>query len=460
MEISKYADEVLNIYNYYNGAIIVDRKGIIEYYFNNRTDINTIVENDIIGKSLFDIYSSISPETSTLMEVMRTGQPILNTFRRQTNYKGEEYGAICSTFPISSGDQIIGAIEIFWYMEERSKYLNIFLAGTQKGLQNKRHALDDIVSTSGIMQELKEKIIKVAGTSSTIMISGETGTGKELVGQAIHSYGSRSQGLFISQNCASIPENLLESILFGTVKGAFTGAENRTGLFEATCGGTLMLDEINSMDPLVQAKLLRAIEEQRIVRVGGTEEIPVDVRIIAVTNNDPIQCVKEGQIREDLYYRLNVVRLNVPPLRKRKEDIIYLTDHYMDFFNKTMDRKIQGISDSVMEEFYRYDWPGNVRELRNMIERGFNLCEGHVIEKKDLDMFMFTSGSDLKSMRKNFEKHIIQEALNLGGTYIDIARSLGITRQTLNNKMKEYKLYEGVKYAEVKRVRSGNIESI
>ncbi len=237
------------------------------------------------------------------------------------------------------------------------------------------------------MQTLKERIVKVARTKSTVMIYGETGTGKELVARAIHNGGSRKNKRYLSQNCAAIPENLLESILFGTTRGSFTGAENRPGLFEIASGGTLFLDEINSMDLAVQAKILKAIEEQKIRRIGGTEDILIDVRIIAATNEDPLLCMQRGSLREDLYYRLKVVQLNIPPLRNRKEDIRPLTEYYINFYNTVMGKSIQKVDAQLMRLFYQYSWPGNVRELRNMIEGGFNLCENDVLCVDCLDRY-------------------------------------------------------------------------
>ena len=456
MGLSNYAEQILNIYNYYNGAIMVNRRGMIEYYYNNRKDINTLTEKDVLGKSLFEIYSSIDMENSTLMEVMRTGQAMSSVYQSLVNFKGEKYGAICSTFPIFDNNKIIGAIEIFLYLEERDKYMNIFITGAEAKGPKRYYVLDDIISVSRSMNLLKGRILRLSDTDSTVMIYRETGTGKELVAQAIHANGRRSGKRFLSQNCAAIPENLLESILFGTVRGGYTDAENRMGLFEAANGGTLFLDEINSMDISVQAKILKAIEEQQILRIGGLEEIPIDVRVIAAMNADPWQCVEEGLLREDLYYRLKVVQLNIPPLRDRKEDILPLTAYYLDFFNRTMQKQIKDLSDEVKSLFFHYQWPGNVRELRNMIESGFNLCEGEIIEKEDIDINLFnlanenTSGLKadkggegfLKEQIRIFERKAITDAIKKCDNLIKAADCLGISRQTLNNKMKELEITE------------------
>jgi len=457
MDLMNHVEQILNFYNYYDGAIMVNRAGIIEYYHNSRPDINTLTDEMIVGKSLFEVYPEIKPHKSTLMEVMRTGQPIEHDFQTLNNFLGEYYSALCSTHPIFDGEIIIGAIEVFQYLKEKDKYLNIFLSSEARLIKDNRQALHEIISASDEMKNLKEKILKVAETKSGVLIYGETGTGKEIIAKAIHNNGPRRSNRFISQNCAAIPDNLLESILFGTVKGSFTGAENRKGLFEVASGGTLFLDEINSMDMAVQAKILKAVEEQRIRRVGGIEDIPVDVRIIVAANVDPEWCVEKKLLREDLYYRLRVVQLNVPPLRQRKEDIMPIVEFYTDFYNRTMGRKIKGITSEVREKFMAYSWPGNVRELRNMIEGGFNLCEGEYLDIGDLDVYslraldrMAAKPSDqieaesesLKDKVRNFERKLIINTLQESENISKAAEKLGITRQTLSNKMRELKIQD------------------
>ncbi|MCI8608050.1 MAG: sigma 54-interacting transcriptional regulator [Firmicutes bacterium] len=463
MDWTNYAEQVLNLYNYYAGAIMVNRSGIIEYYYNGRIDINSLTEKEVIGKSLFEVYPSVTQENSNILEVIRTGESKNNIYREEVNYKGERYSALCDTVPIFDEDKIIGAIEVFLYLEERNKYMNIYLSEEERGIREKQWMLEDIISASESMRLLKERIIKVSSTKSTVMIYGETGTGKELVAKAIHSNGTRKQKRFFSQNCAAIPENLLESLLFGTVRGSFTGAENRKGLFEVASGGTLFLDEINSMDLAVQSKILKVIEEQRIMRIGGTEEIPVDVRIIAATNEDPLACVEKGTLREDLYYRLKVVYLKIPPLRSRKEDIKPLVDYYIDFFNRTMGRNVKGVEPKVLTKFQRHSWPGNVRELRNTIEGAFNLCEGDYLGLDDFDAYalkqtsrsldetasleeetavMEIGGVSLKEAVRRFEYGLVTRVISESDNLTRAAEKLGITRQTLNNKMKELKILE------------------
>jgi len=231
----------------------------------------------------------------------------------------------------------------------------------------------------------------IADTESSVLICGETGTGKELTAQSIHTSSPRRGKRFVSQNCASIPANLLESILFGTVKGSYTGAENRPGLFELANGGTLFLDEINAMEISVQAKILKAIEEKQITRIGGLEPIPIDVKIVSAINQNPLDCIREGKLREDLFYRLSVVQLIMPPLRERHNDLFYLTYSFIQLYNEKMGRHIIGIDEEVENIFAAYDWPGNVRELKNVIEGAFNVTAAGFIQKKDLPAYMETA---------------------------------------------------------------------
>ena len=320
------------------------------------------------------------------------------------------------------------------------------------------YTIDDIVTSSMQMEIIKERIGMIADTDSSVLIYGETGTGKELVAQSIHTSSKRKNRRFVSQNCASIPENLLESILFGTVKGSYTGAENRPGLFEMAAGGTLFLDEINSMECSVQAKLLKAIEEKQITRVGGLSPIPIDVKIISAINQQPMECIRTGKLREDLFYRLSVVQLSLPPLRERLNDLFFLVSHFISIYNEKMHRKILGIDEEVEQLFRRYPWPGNVRELKNIIEGAFNVTNAAFIQLKDLPEYMFTaarrepdymtSGKPVVDLNNpdfsidkalaDFEVSLIEKALAQTGTMSDAAKKLKISKQALNYKMNKY----------------------
>jgi two-component system, NtrC family, response regulator PilR len=243
-----------------------------------------------------------------------------------------------------------------------------------------RNSLDNIIGCSPAIDELKDTIRTVASTASTILVHGESGTGKELVARAVHVCSQRAENPFVSVNCGAFPETLLESELFGYVKGAFTGAnQNRRGLFEVATGGTIFLDEIGEMSLAMQVKLLRTLQERTIRPVGGTSEIPVDVRVIAATNRDLQQMVEEKTFREDLYYRISVIPIEVPPLRARQEDIPLLANHFLKRYAPAAGKNILRISDDSIEALLGYDWPGNVRQLENSVERGVAMESGEVL---------------------------------------------------------------------------------
>lgn len=285
------------------------------------------------------------------------------------------------------------------------------------------------------------------------MIYGETGTGKELVAQSIHSSSSRKNKFFISQNCAAIPQTLLESIFFGTTKGSYTGAENKAGIFELADGGTIFLDEINSMDLNMQAKLLKAIEEKRITRIGGYEPKKIDVRIIAAINEPPLNCIMENRIRKDLYYRLSSIQIEVPSLKDRKSDIPLLTEHFINYYNKELKIKIKGVSPEVEEIFQAYDWPGNIREFKNVIESALNFTSSNIINKEDLPEFVSENHKNmnidlvseydrysLNDALDEFERNFILNKAKHADSLSDIADKLEISRQTLNYKIKKYNI--------------------
>ncbi len=300
------------------------------------------------------------------------------------------------------------------------------------------------------MQEVYQMIEKVSHSDCNVLIQGESGTGKELIARAIHYNSPRKEKPFIAQSCVALPENLLESELFGHIKGAFTGAiRTKHGLLEVADGGTFFLDEIGTLSPGIQAKLLRVIEEREFKKVGGTETIKVDIRLIAVTNRDLNKAVKEGMFRDDLFYRLNVVTIFVPPLRERREDIPLLANHFLDKYNTRSKKEIKDISPEVMDIFMRYDWPGNVRELENIIERAVVLETGETILPQDLSQQMQiqklkerpSDRDTLASSIKTAEREKIIETLKQTGWHkTQTANLLGISRKTLWEKIKVYNI--------------------
>jgi len=307
----------------------------------------------------------------------------------------------------------------------------------------------NIVGTSKEMRDVYEQIAQVAPSGATVLIRGESGTGKELVAHAIHYNSPRSSKPFVKVNCAALPESLIESELFGHEKGAFTGAVARKrGRFELAEGGTLFLDEIGDLSPAMQVKLLRALQEREFERVGGTETIKVNVRLITATNVDLEQAVSDGRFRSDLYYRLNVFSIYLPPLRERKTDILLLADHFLEKYGRQNGKRIKRISTPAIDMLMTYHWPGNVRELENVVERTTLVCEGNVIHGYHLPPTLQTaegSGTvtkmSLDQAVNAFEKDLIQDALKTTrGNRARAARLLDTTERILGYKVKKYEI--------------------
>ena len=305
-----------------------------------------------------------------------------------------------------------------------------------------------VVFQSESMARIMEMVSRVAGTDSTVLITGESGTGKSIIARQIHQLSSRAKRPFITVDCGTLVETLFESELFGHVKGAFTGADaNKVGKFEMAQHGTLFFDEISNISLEVQAKLLRAVEERKVSKVGSHRVITVDVRLVAATNRDLTQAIKEGSFRGDLFYRLNVVSLHIPPLRERKEDIPLLVNHFLEKYNSRIHKQsnqIKGVSPDALEVFMRHDWAGNVRELENTVERLVVLSTGPYLEPEDLayaGLFLGqpteSTALDLKDLER---EHIRRTLQKFGGHKSDTARALGIDRKTLREKLKRYNL--------------------
>jgi DNA-binding NtrC family response regulator len=310
----------------------------------------------------------------------------------------------------------------------------------------RRYRIEDIVSKNPQMLELFRMVREIASLPSTVLIEGESGTGKEMVARAIHNSGDRAAGRFVAISCASLTETLLESELFGHEKGAFTGAVARKqGKFELADGGTLLLDEIDDIPPRLQADLLRVLQERRFFRVGGTEEIPVDVRVIAATRSGLLGLVREGRFRDDLYYRLNVIRVRIPPLRERRGDVPLLARHFLERFAVELGRDVQDLSEGALACLMNHDWPGNVRELENAIERALVTCRSRVLEVGDFaflgaEQAPHAAGADppLRSLRE-IERQAIDETLRrCDGNVAEAARVLGIDRSSLYDRMKRH----------------------
>jgi len=442
------------------GIHAVDANGVTIFYNHVAAKLDGVEGEEVLGKHVLDVFPSLTVETSTLLKVIHTRKPIHNQHQSYYNIRGVLIDTVNTTLPITVNGEIVGAVEIAKDLT-RIKQLSEKLLDLQakvepatsqpqptKGESGAKYQLIDIITNDLSFKHLKEKAAKVAKTSSPILVYGETGTGKELFVQAIHNASPRKSAPFIAQNCAAIPSSLLEGILFGTSKGSYTGATERPGLFEIANGGTLFLDEINSMPLDIQAKLLRVLENGLIRRVGGTKENLVNVRIIAAMNEPAEKCIEEKTLRSDLYFRLNVVNLNIPPLRERKGDIAILAEHFVRKYNFQFGKLVTQISDEVLELFHAYSWPGNVRELEHAIESAMNIMDGHTITIEHIPQHIAgfegtsiheTNRINLKPLREALmetERKLITEALRkTDGNIQQAAKLLNIPRQTLQYKL-------------------------
>ena len=436
-------DKYKSIYDKVDALIIVNEENMILYSAMINDDRTYISTKDVIGQNLYEMYPNLTEENSTHARVMKTGKPVINENQLIVERSGKAYVINTSTFLIEDNGRRIGTFDLSSSLTPKSK-------NDEKEDRNKLYVLDSIVTENEAMLSIKSKILKVSRNDSPVMVIGESGTGKELLVEAIHSMGSRRENPFISVNCAAIPDALMESTLFGTVKGSFTGAENRKGLFEIADGGTLFLDEINSMNIDLQAKLLKAVEEQKYMKLGGERYVDVDVRVISAVNVDPEEAIKNNSLRSDLFFRLGVVQFFVPQMRERKEDLKPLTEHFISYYNSRMNRQVMGVDEDVRRVFENYPWPGNVREFRNVMESAFNMAEGEYIALSDipetLAVFIFTrgnaafpeAGKSLTSMMNEYEKEIIQQTLRNSASLSQASSMLKMTRQAVKYKIEKY----------------------
>src|SRR5580693_4736904 len=366
-----------------------------------------------------------------------------------------------------SEERIVQAIEAgaFWYIEKPLKgaVLHVLLDRALGRVRDKKQVaaltrqlresgkLGDLVGQSKVMQEVMHLVEQVAPSSASVLMTGETGSGKEILARTIHRLSPRGDRPFIAINCSAIPETLMESEIFGHERGAFTGAaERRIGCFELADAGTLLLDEIGEMPAPTQAKLLRVLEDRKVRRLGSKVETPVDVRVLAATNKDPEQAVASGQLRQDLYFRLNVFHIHLPPLRDHKDDIPLLVEHMLRDVNTKHGKNVRGIGAEVMDIFMGHTWPGNIRELRNILERATIMCEKDLITRanlpgefgktaakgpSDLSTIKFPVGTTVDAMEREL---ILQTLGATGNNKTRAAELLGISLKTLHNKLKEY----------------------
>jgi len=448
----KYIDE---------GVHVIDNEGRTILYNNAMAELEGMAESDVVGKPLLEVFPSLDENSSTLLKVLKTEKELYNHLQTYLNNRNLEITTINTTIPIYFNENKIGAMEIaknitkIKNLSEQIITLQSQLVNHEKQETNKkRFTFDSIIGQNTLFKQAVEYAKKASASSSSVLIYGETGTGKELVAQSIHHASNRCYKPFIAQNCAALPETLLEGILFGTVKGGFTGAIDRPGLFEQANGGTLFLDELNSMGLLLQSKLLRVLQEGTVRRLGGLRDIPIDVRIIGSTNEEPYEAVEQGSLRRDLFYRINVISVSLPPLRERMDDIKILSQWFIEKYNKKLHKKVEKIDNAVFEAFEKYKWPGNVRELENTIEGTMNIIEnesilekGHLPHPVSAKLFAlpyqnhYRIHKNLTNTLNEIEKDLIEKVMKTcHGNISKAASELGIKRQTLQHKIKKFQI--------------------
>lgn len=444
---------------------IVDAEGISILYNEEMAKLEKVKVKDVLGKPFRESFSFIPEEESTLFRALTKNEPTLKKQQTYLNIYGKKITTVNSTVPIVVDGKVVAAMEVARDITDIKNMSDTILdlrsveagGGGSRSRESKgirRYTFEDIEGRNTNFEEALAKAAKAAKNDVSVLIYGETGTGKELFAQSIHYDGLRRKGPFLAQNCAAIPETLLEGVLFGTAKGGFTGAIDRAGLFEQASGGTLLLDEISAMPYELQGKLLRVLQEEYIRRVGGDKDIPIDVRIIATINEPAEKLIEEGALRSDLYYRLAILNIAIPPLRERKDDIPLLVERFLEKYNDRFGTRIERVSPEAMDRLMNYDYPGNVRELENIVMSAVSMTDsGDCLEEKDIDtgsgynktpekIADFEEGKEsLSAYMEKIEKSIIRRHLWANkGNVSRTASELGMVRQNLQHKIKKYNL--------------------
>jgi len=427
-----------------DGVFTIDNQSKITFINKPAEGITGYASKEALGQNCFDIFrADICLTQCALKESIKTKKQIVNLPVTILNKEGKEIPISISTAVLrNEKGQIIGGVETFRDLS--------MIESLRKEL-SQQYSLGDITSKNRRIQDIFQILPDIAKTSSTVLIQGVSGTGKELFAKAIHNLSPRQGKAFIKVNCGAIPETLLESELFGYLKGAFTDAQrDKPGKFALADGGTLFLDEVGDMPSSLQVKLLRVLQEREFEPLGATEPVKTDVRIIAATNKDLFKLVQEGKFRDDLFYRIHVVKIELPPLSERKEDIPLLVSAFIQKFNARMGKHVAGISDKALRLLLNYDYPGNVRELENIIERAFILCKNDLIRLECLPKEIVETGSEGRESKvplkgKNLlaeaEAEMIENTLKKNeGNRVKSAEELGMSRVTLWRKIKKFNL--------------------
>ncbi len=460
--------------------LIVDRNFTV--LFNTRydprvSDASSDYNSEYLNKSFFEIYPNIDRNSSSIVECMSTARVVIRKFQKYIDYKGKIFYTHNITIPIMHNGNILGVVELVKDIttidnvdkkdldaqtKEFDETANLIKAQTEP------ITFESILTINPFMRKNIENAKFFSTIKNPTLIYGETGTGKEIFAQAMIHYSGKPKNKVVIQNCAAVPENLIESILFGTTRGAYTGAENKKGLFEEANGGILFLDELNSMPYHVQGKLLRVLQDGSFRPIGSNIEKSVDVKIIAAINLDPMVAIKNKMLRDDLFYRFSSSIIHLTPLRERREDIIYYVDYYINEFNNVYNKKIAGVSDDLRKILIEYSWDGNVRELKHMIESMVGTARESILDVQHLPAYMYdciygkgrenfnsedhviqltdkisedTGSYNLLEVLGNTEKNLIIKALRASnGNRTKASKLLGIPRQTLKYKIDKYNI--------------------
>lgn len=422
-----------------DGVFTVDMDWRITSFNRAGEEITGVSRQEAIGQRCSEVFrSSICGADCALQQTLKTGKPVIGASCYIINGEGDRIPISISTAVLRDGDgRVIGGAETFRDVSE--------IEALRRELEGK-FGVGDLVSHSPAMQRIFEVLPAIAGSPSTVLIQGATGTGKEMLAQTIHDLSQRSAGPFIAVNCGALPDTLLESELFGYKAGAFTGAnKDKLGRFALAKGGTLFLDEIGDISPALQVRLLRVLQERVFEPLGATRSEKSDARILVASNKDLLELVRKGEFREDLYYRVNVVRIELPPLSSRKVDIPLLIREFIDRFNRLQQKSIQGISSDALSLLMAHHWPGNVRELENVIERAFimceqgNICIGHLPQELTAHGASSRQDLDVRTVHEQFDADVIRSALERNAfNRLAAARELGIHKTTLFRKIKKF----------------------
>jgi len=453
--------EALNLVS--EGVSIIDVEGRL-LFFNQAAEIlEELSAKDIMGQHIKDVYH-LDEKTSLALECLLTGHPVINKYHQYTTTKGKKISVMASTFPIRIDGKVIGVLStardislIKELLDKNAELVEAANEGKVEGIVvKKKYTFESIAGESKAISEAVAQARGAGKSALNVLLYGETGTGKELFAQSIHYTSVNQHEPFIGINCAAIPDSLLEGLLFGTVKGAFTGAKDSLGLFIQAGKGTVFLDEVNSMNPLSQAKLLRVLQEKCVQRVGEWKDIQIKCRIISSTNVEPEVAVRNGTLRKDLFYRLGTVVLYIPSLRERIQDIQLLTRFFIKKYNTVFNKNIIRLEHELEDTLLNYSWPGNVRELEHIIESSMSMASEedeilrlHHVPRYTLNRLIRTAepervetavlkGAGLSNYLRNMERQVIAKAMqDHNNNVTQAAKTLGIKRQNLQMRLKK-----------------------